>query len=112
MKIEHYEFGKLVIDGKIFTSDLIILGDKIIENWWREEGHLLQIHDIFEVLEFKPEILIIGTGANGLMKVSENLTNKLKVEKIEFFILKTKEAVKKFNEIGNKKVAAIFHLTC
>ncbi|MBC7194717.1 MAG: hypothetical protein H5U37_03590 [Caldisericia bacterium] len=112
MKIEYYEFGKLIIDGKKFTSDLIILGDKIIENWWREEGHLLQIHDIYEVFEFKPDVLIIGTGASGLMRVKDDLIEKLKEEGIEYYILKTKEAVKKFNEMENKKVAALFHLTC
>ncbi len=112
MKIEHYEFGKIVINGKVYTGDLMIIGEKIVENWWREEGHLLQIHDIFEVFEYKPEILVIGTGANGFMKVSEDLIKKLNDEGIDYYILNTKEAVKKFNELKNKKIAALFHLTC
>ncbi|MDI6860571.1 MAG: MTH938/NDUFAF3 family protein [Caldisericia bacterium] len=112
MKIESYEFGRIIIDGKEYTRDLIILGDKIISNWWREEGHFLQIVDALYVFEFKPEVLIIGTGANGLMKVSDDLIKKLQEEKIDYYILKTKDAVKKFNEIENKKKAALFHLTC
>lgn len=112
MKIESYEFGEIVIDGKIYRRDLIILGDKIVENWWREEGHFLKIEDLYEVFEYKPEVLIIGTGANGLMKVSDDLIKKLNEEGIEFYILKTKDAVKKFNEIKDKKKAGAFHLTC
>lgn len=112
MKIESYEFGEIIINGKVYRSDLIILGDRIIENWWREEGHLLQIVDLFEVFEFKPQVLIIGTGASGLMKVSEKVIKKLQEEKIEYFILKTKDAVKNFNEIENRKKAGAFHLTC
>lgn len=112
MKIESYEFGRIVINGKEYTQDLIILGDKIISNWWREEGHLLQIVDIIEVFEFKPKIFIIGTGASGLMRVSDDLIKKLQEENIDYYILKTKDAVKKFNEIENKNKAAAFHLTC
>ena len=112
MKIEAYEFGRIVINGKEYTQDLIILGDKIIPNWWREEGHLLQIVDIIEVFEFKPEIFIIGTGASGLMRVSDDLIKKLQEEKIDYYISKTKDAVKKFNETYNKNKAAAFHLTC
>lgn len=112
MIIESYEFGKIVIDGKVYKSDLIILGDKIIENWWREEGHFLQITDLIEIFNFKPEVLIIGTGASGFMRISDDLLKKLQNEKIEYHILKTNEAVKKFNEIKNKKKAGAFHLTC
>ncbi|MCX8094909.1 MAG: MTH938/NDUFAF3 family protein [Caldisericia bacterium] len=112
MIIDSYEFGEIIIEGKVYKSDLIIIEDKIIENWWREEGHLLKEADLFEVLKYKPEVLIIGTGANGLMRVSEDLIKKLKDEKIEYYILKTKEAVKKFNEIDNKRKAGAFHLTC
>jgi len=39
------------IDGKVYKKDLIILPDKIVENWIREEGHFLQIQDLFEILE-------------------------------------------------------------
>ncbi|MEN3046971.1 MAG: MTH938/NDUFAF3 family protein [Candidatus Hydrothermales bacterium] len=62
MKIEKYEFGEIIIEGKKYTRDLIIFKDRISENWWRKEGHSLYMEDLKEVLEFKPEILIIGNG--------------------------------------------------
>jgi len=41
--IEHYSFGRIVIDGKEYTKDLIIYPDKIRANWWRKEGHKLRL---------------------------------------------------------------------
>lgn len=112
MIIEDYDFGIIRIDGKVYKKDLIILPDKIVENWIREEGHFLKIQDLFEIFETNLETLIIGTGAYGLMKVSEDLIKKLKDMKIDYHISDTFEAVKKFNEIKNKIKAGAFHLTC
>ncbi|HOC53060.1 MAG TPA: MTH938/NDUFAF3 family protein [Caldisericia bacterium] len=112
MIIEDYDFGIMRIDGKVYKKDLIILPDKIVENWIREEGHFLQIQDLFEIFGTNLEILIIGTGAYGLMKVSEDLIKKLKDMEIDYHISNTFDAVKKFNEIENKIKAGAFHLTC
>ncbi|MGB9750277.1 MAG: MTH938/NDUFAF3 family protein [Caldisericia bacterium] len=112
MIIEEYEFGRMKIDGKVYKKDLIILPDKIVDNWIREEGHFLQIQDLFEIFQTKLDILIIGTGAYGLMKISEGLIKKLNDIKLDYFILNTFDAVKKFNETKNKIKAGAFHLTC
>lgn len=112
MNIDSYDFGRMEINGKLYKKDLIILPDKIIDNWWREEGHLLKVSDLFEVFEIKFDVLIIGTGAYGFMKISEDLIEKLNDMKIEYYILETPKAVKKFNEIKNKIKLGAFHLTC
>ncbi|MCL6087454.1 MAG: MTH938/NDUFAF3 family protein, partial [Actinobacteria bacterium] len=90
--INSYSFGNIIIDGKRFTKDLIIFPDKINSNWGRESGHLLTQDDIAEILDYKPEVLIIGTGAHGFMKVDDKLKNKLKILGIEFIIKITSEA--------------------
>lgn len=102
-----------MIDGRIFTSDLIIYPDKINHSWWRKEGHLLQIDDLSEVLKENPEIIIIGTGYSGVMKVDKDLITYLKSKGIEIIVEKTSEAVKIFNEVSPfKKTIACLHLTC
>lgn len=113
MNIEKYSFGKIVIDGKKYTSDLIIFPDHIKANWLRERGHFLQLEDLEEVIAFKPEIVIIGTGAFGVMKISDKVIEKMKELNIEFRAEKTGEAVKLFNaEVTHKNVVAGLHLTC
>ncbi|HDL64334.1 MAG TPA: hypothetical protein ENH12_02985 [Proteobacteria bacterium] len=67
--IENYHFGRIVIDGKTYTSDVIIFPDRIREEWWREDGHSLSLKDIEEVLTLRPDILIVGTGNASLMRV-------------------------------------------
>ena len=34
-RIDHYEFGRIMIDGRQETKDLIILPDRVLRNWWR-----------------------------------------------------------------------------
>lgn len=113
MRIEGYGFGWMKIDGKIYKKDLIIFPDRILDNWWREEGHFLRESDIFEVFLIKPDVLIVGGGYYGYMKVDEKLVDKLKEEGIDFIYGKTKDMVKVFNElVKNKKIVGAFHLTC
>ena len=111
--IDSYSFGTIKIDGKKFTKDLIIFPDKINSNWRRKTGHLLAEDDIVETIDYKPEVLIIGTGASGLMKVDDRVKDKLKVLGAEFIIKKTSEAVMEYNGIyKDKKVVCALHLTC
>ncbi len=111
--IDSYEFGRIVIDGRKYTQDVIISGDKIRDKWWRKEGHMLHKEDIGEILDEEPEVLIIGTGAYGVMKVSGEVTELLESRGIEFRIEKTGDACRLYNEISKEKnVVAALHLTC
>ena len=111
--INSYSFGTITIDNQKFTKDLIIYPNHIDLNWRRKIGHLLVEDDITEIIDYKPVLLIIGTGAYGLMKVDDKLKEKLKALGIEFVIKKTSEAVNEYNRIyKDKKVVCVLHLTC
>lgn len=111
--IENYSFGQILIDGKKYNSDLIIFDDHIYDSWWRREGHNLHIDDIQEIINEKPEIIIIGTGFSGLMKVSADLIKYLESIGIEVIVKKTKDSCDEYNTLyKKKKVIAAFHLTC
>lgn len=115
LKINKYSFGKMVIGEKTFTSDLIIFPNGTIqENWWRAKGHNLIPDDISNVLKIKPEKLIVGTGAYGLMRVSEKVTETCKGKGIEILAHKTAKAVQLYNDQSEDEssIAACFHLTC
>ena len=111
--IESYAFGKIAIDGKNYTSDVIIFPDHVKDGWWRKEGHRLGIEDLKDVLEAKPEVLIVGTGYFGSMKVPNEVKEYLTSMKIQLIVENTREASKTYNQlVSTKRTVAAFHLTC
>jgi hypothetical protein len=111
--IESYSFGKITISGKIYTSDLIIFPDRVESTWWRKSGHTVCLEDIREILEEKFEVLILGTGFMGLMKVDEEVIRHVESNGVDLIIEKTKKAVMTYNSVLNTKIAiAALHLTC
>ncbi|MGB9716763.1 MAG: Mth938-like domain-containing protein [Thermodesulfovibrionales bacterium] len=113
MKIEHYSFGTITIDGKTYTSDVIIYPEKVDSSWWRKQGHSLCIADLKDVIPENPEILIIGTGYSGAMVVPEETLSHIRSKGIDVHIARTSKAVELFNRCQkDKKVIAVLHLTC
>ncbi|MDH5390508.1 MAG: Mth938-like domain-containing protein [Candidatus Bathyarchaeota archaeon] len=111
--IDSYEFGRIVINGKRYDSDLIVFSDKVRSGWWRKEGHRLHVEDLKEVLEVKPEVLVVGTGYSGLMTVPPETRKYVESEGIELMAQKTTEACETFNRlVKSRKVVAALHLTC
>jgi hypothetical protein len=114
MHIDSYQFGKIVIDGAAYNSDCLILGGSVQPNWWRKQGHLLTQDDLQPVIAAKPSVLVVGCGASGMMKVSEDLGQILWEHGIELFAANTRKTIARFNELSEKgqNVAAALHLTC
>lgn len=113
MKIQDYTFGKIVIEGKIYTSDVIIYPQRLDASWWRKEGHLLQPEDITGVLDAEPEAVIIGTGYSGGMRVPRQTLDLLESKGIEVHIALTRDAVSLYQKLhGKRMVIAALHLTC
>jgi len=111
--IDAYSFGQMVIDGERYTSDLIITPSGIKSSWWRNSGHKLCLNDLEEVLQEELEVLVIGTGFSGLMKVEEEVKLFARSKEIRLIVEKTGEAVKSFNKFSlQKKTIGAFHLTC
>jgi hypothetical protein len=113
--INHYEFGKVIVNNKIYTKDIKIFKDKIISPWWRKEGHLLCLDDIKDILSKDLKVLIVGCGANSIMEVSEEVKDYCLKNNIELHILNSYDAVKKFNSLNEKiksSTALCLHLTC
>jgi hypothetical protein len=111
--IESYSFGRMKVSGVTYTSDLIVFDDHVKSDWWRSEGHRLHVEDLAEVLEAKPEILIVGTGCYGSMKIPPETERRLEAEGVRLIAEETGKAAKTYNELArsNRAVGA-FHLTC
>ncbi len=112
--IESYSFGSITINGQTYHEDLIVFPGKIKRNWRRKEGHNLFPSDLKDVFSFEPEILVIGKGANGIMKFPDSTKKEIEEKGIKVIAQNTGKAFKTFNKRlkEGKKVIGAFHLTC
>lgn len=111
--IESYRFGQIKVDGKQYTSDVIIYPDHVDDHWWRNEGHRLSINDLKDVWQARPEMLIVGTGYSSLMKVPDEVRDYVASKNVELVVESTRDAYKTYNRlVSTKRIVATFHLTC
>jgi len=117
--IEDYGFGMLRVDGKEYHHDVIIYPasrtarPEVDASWWRKEGHRLDQADLEAVTKAKPEVLVVGTGYYGCMKVPKETVEFVRSLGIELYAEPTKEACQKYNELKDaRRVVAALHLTC
>jgi hypothetical protein len=111
-RIDHYEFGRIVVDGREETRDLIILPNRVVRNWWRQEGHTLVVDDLREVLDQLPSQLVVGTGTNGRLRPDPDTIQQLQQRGVTVEALPTSQAVRRFAELDPAGTAAALHLTC
>ncbi|MEW6447545.1 MAG: MTH938/NDUFAF3 family protein [Bacillota bacterium] len=112
MKIDSYRFGEIVIGGKKYTEDVIILPGRVI-SWWRKRGHTVEVSDLNEAAGAEPEILIIGTGAYGAVRVLPEVNDFLSLKGIKLTVLPSPQACERYNRLSTQhRIVAALHLTC
>ncbi len=117
--IDSCGWGNVVIDGQKFDQ-VIISGEKIIhreiEKLEKLFGTTHQIGDweIEKLLSGNPEIIILSSGQGGVMKIADEVKEKLLKSGAELKILLTPQAVSEFNKLSSegKRVNALIHTTC
>ena len=111
--IESYSFGRIVIDGRKYTADVLVYPDGVQEGWWRRVSHHLQLEDLDDALRRSPDVMVIGTGTFGRVSVPPELRDELKQRGVKVIAARTAQAVKRYNEIRDQgEVVAALHLTC
>lgn len=111
-KIDKVSWGKVKVDGKNY-SQVLIIGDQVYERNSEKLHQLFRTsHEIADweqklLLSKNPEVILIATGWNGVLKVDGILKEKAK-------ILKTPQMVKEYNHLVKQgiKVNALIHTTC
>ena len=112
-EIQSYEFGKMVVDGDAYQKDLILLPDRIVPGWWRNQGHRLQAEDLQDVFAARPNVLVVGTGAHGVMEVPDETRQAVEAAGIELRAAPSGEAWLLYNQLKDtRRTAGAFHLTC
>jgi len=115
MNIDDYTFGRIEIDGVCYSKDVILLRGEIRSPWWRSAGgHHFEPVDLGEVLAAAPEVVVLGTGFFGRVKVSRETLAAFADAGSEVVVETTAQAVKDFNRLvaDGRDVAAALHLTC
>jgi hypothetical protein len=111
-KLAGYAFGRVEIDGREETRDVIVLPQRVVHNWWRKDGHGLVLDDLEGVLDELPERLVVGTGAYGRMRPDPDELERLRARGVDVEVIPTPEAVQRYAELDPRKTAAALHLTC
>ena len=58
-----YGAGYVEVNGKRYTSSLVVSGDRLVIDWPASSVDALGADHLAAILELKPEIAILGTGA-------------------------------------------------
>lgn len=113
MRIDKYGFGKIVIDGRKYGKDVIVTPKGEVKEWWRVKGHEVCVKDLEPIEGEEFDVLIIGTGYFGVVKVLSEVEEWAKKRGVELVAVPTKEACKVYNEVsGKRRAVAALHLTC
>jgi hypothetical protein len=111
-RLEDYRFGRVTVEGREHTRDLIVLPDRVVADWWRREGHSLALEDLDEVLDELPERLVLGVGAYGRLQPDAAVIAELARRGVKVECLPTDAAVRRYGELDERRTAAALHLTC
>jgi hypothetical protein len=111
-RLENYGFGRVTVDGREQTRDLIVLPGRVVTDWWRREGHSLAIEDLEGVLDELPGRLVLGVGAHGRLDPDPAVIAQLERRGVAVECLRTDAAVRRYGELDERRTAAALHLTC
>ena len=117
-KINSFNFGFIVVVGKQYICDVVILPDGTVKERGASKArlgsHTITWSDVAGIADEQPEVVVIGTGTSALAKLSENVGINLRQANLNLVVLPSFQAVEKFNQLVDegKRVAALIHITC
>ena len=112
--INSTRFGSITVDGKIYDRDdnYIVFWDGEIIGLHTAERHTFGKPELDMILKKNPEIIIVGTGDSGYLKVSEKVRSLCQERGIKLVEMVSREAVTRFNQNLDKRVVGFIHVTC
>jgi hypothetical protein len=117
-KVDSFEFGSIVIDGKRYGCDVLVLADGTVKErkgaFWKFGGHVIKKREIDSLVEGNPEIIILGMGTSGRVRLASDAELVLGRLGVKWMTLPSLEASERLNELldNGKRVAALIHVTC
>jgi hypothetical protein len=116
MRITHFDFGALEIDGVTYEYDIVIDRGEIQK---RKKKASKKFRDAFghtplsveENIPWRCNRLVIGTGAYGRLPIMDDVKREADERGVKLIVLPTAEAIEVLqNRAG--RTNAILHVTC
>jgi hypothetical protein len=111
-KINGTKFGEITINGKPYDSDVTVYWDGKVE--FRSKEHTIELGEFLKVLREGVEIVVIGTGQHGVIRITPEVTQWAEDKNVKIYAENTPKAVDMFNAFAQegRKTVGIFHVTC
>ncbi len=117
-KIDSAEFGSLTIEGEAIEHDVLIrLSGKVKKRKKKLSkaiygtSHTISRDEAKHIFEKGAERLIIGTGHEDNVRLSDEAADYLKKKKVRVSLAATPQAIKRWNR-ATGAVIGLFHVTC
>jgi hypothetical protein len=116
-RIEGFKFGSIVIGGKRYGRDVLILPDGTVKQrkggLWRYGRHAIMKSEIEELVKASPEIVVVGTGMRAKAKLASDAELYIKEAKVELIAVPSREAIERLNRLVEEgtRVSALIHIT-
>jgi hypothetical protein len=116
LRFENFSFGSIRIDGETYDYDLVIDRGEIQKRKkkaskpYREAFKHTPL-SVKENIPWRCSRLVIGTGAEGLLPVMDEVRDEARERKVQLISVPTPEAIAILNR-GGKATNAVLHVTC
>jgi hypothetical protein len=117
-KIDKTKFGSITVAGEKHTHDIIIRMNGEVENRKKKlsaevygTSHTISLAEAEFVYEEGAKHIIIGTGQEDMVKLSDEAIEFFTLHECRFHLLPTVEAIKLWNK-SKGDVIGLFHITC
>jgi uncharacterized protein len=108
--IQRYDVGEIIIEETSYRKSLILLPDRVIEDWSPSSFSELGVDDFHQLVELGPEIVLLGTGREQCFP-HPSLSQPLMQQRIGLEVMDTAAACRTYNILmaeGRQVAAALF----
>lgn len=117
-KIDDTRFGSITIAGEVYAHDVLIRLDGRVKKRKKKlskaiygTSHRVSLEEAKHIFENGAKRLIVGTGQNGLLELSEEAAEYFRRKGCSVELLPTPRAVAAWNS-AKGAVMGMFHVTC
>jgi len=115
MNVDELVFGRITINGQLYTQDVVITNSSSVE--FRKKGSSRALKSRYghtpittaENIPWNCQTLVIGTGMNGKLVVTEEVRARAQEMGIQLIVKRTPAAIAHIND---KKTNLVLHITC